>query len=108
MEVTAIVAFWLVSFLLASEVFVAWILKSPTFTYAWAFALGLTPLAGYLGAEFGAGLVHCLADNFGSEDTPFFGKAFIRPFRDHHTDPQGITRHDFVEANGNNCLVTLF
>jgi hypothetical protein len=60
-----------------------------------------------LAADFTSGFVHCAADNFGTEDTPFFGVAFIRPFRDHHRDPMDITRHDFVETNGNSCLVNL-
>lgn len=63
--------------------------------------------AAYLTADFLSGFVHFLGDSFGDENTPYLGPAFILPFRDHHTDPKGITRHDFVETNGNNCLVSL-
>ncbi|XDD50985.1 fatty acid desaturase CarF family protein [Leptospira sp. WS92.C1] len=61
----------------------------------------------WIGADFLSGLVHFLGDSVGSETTPILGPGFIFPFRDHHVDPKGITRHDFIETNGNNCLVSL-
>jgi hypothetical protein len=72
-----------------------------------AITIPVTLLA-MLVADFVSGLVHCAADNFGQPTTPVFGVAFIRPFRDHHKDPSDITRHDFVETNGNSCIVNLF
>lgn len=62
---------------------------------------------GYLTADLLSGIVHFLADNFGSPDTPFLGQGFVLPFRQHHVDPLGITRHGFFIANGNNALVCL-
>jgi ubiquitin-conjugating enzyme E2 variant len=67
------------------------------------FALGV----GYILADFASGFVHFLGDTFGSEYTPILGKAFIFPFREHHVDPEAITRHGFIETNGHNCLVSL-
>lgn len=64
-------------------------------------------LAGYLVADLVSGIVHFLADNFGSDTTPFFGPGSIRPFRDHHVNPLGILTHGFVAANGNNALVSI-
>lgn len=64
-------------------------------------------VVGWLAADFVSGFVHWLGDTWGSVDMPVLGKRFIHPFRDHHVDPKGITRHDFWRTNANNCLVSL-
>ena len=67
----------------------------------------LSAVFGYLAADLASGVVHFLADNFGSPETPLLGPGFVLPFRQHHVDPLGITRHGFFAANGNNALVCL-
>jgi plasmanylethanolamine desaturase len=74
----------------------------------WLFAtLGASLLLGYLLADVASGVVHWMFDRFGTVDTPLLGPNFVKPFRNHHVDPRDITRHDFVETNGNNCLATV-
>ena len=66
--------------------------------------LPIAALCGWLLADLLSGLVHWALDTFGSVRTPVVGPAFIRPFREHHAEPDAMTRHDFIEVNGASCL----
>jgi len=63
----------------------------------------LACFAGLCVADFMSGLVHWSADTYGSPTTPVFG-GFVRTFREHHADQIDITRHDFIETNGDVCI----
>jgi hypothetical protein len=74
----------------------------------WLIALVLigAPL-GWIASDLLSGVLHLAFDTFGSVETPLIGRAFIRPFREHHADPEAMTRHDFVETHGASCLAAL-
>ncbi|WP_165874304.1 fatty acid desaturase CarF family protein [Rubrobacter taiwanensis] len=101
LEYLGIAAFFLLAALIGAEIY-----RGVPGT-AYLLALPLLAVAAYLVADLLSGFVHFLLDNFGSAKTPVFGPNFIKPFRDHHTDPTGIVRHDFVDTNGNNSLVSV-
>lgn len=96
----AAIAVWLVLFGLA-----VWRLVPAAFENPW-WALAMV-MSGYVAADFLSGVVHWAGDTWGSHNTPIVGKALIAGFRDHHVDELGITRHDFIDTNGNNCLIAL-
>jgi len=87
-----------------SAVILFFVLLAFSFQKIQAEYLPLAALAGWILADLFSGLVHWALDTFGSIRTPVVGPAFIRPFREHHADPQGMTRHDFFEVNGASCL----
>lgn len=64
----------------------------------------LAAVAGYALADVASGLTHWFCDTFFREDTPGIGPVLISPFREHHRDPAGMTRHGFLELTGNSCL----
>lgn len=103
-EVLAILTFFGCSAILALRLFEG--LTSVAWTQA-AWVLSIALILGYLAADFVSGFVHWMGDTFGDENTPVLGMSFVKPFRDHHVDPLDITRHDFIEVNGNNSIVLL-
>jgi hypothetical protein len=70
---------------------------------AWL-AVACALIASYWVSDLVSGLVHWAFDRVFEQTTPVLGPNFVRPFREHHDDPTGITRHDFIELNGNTCI----
>ncbi len=100
----AFVVFFVLLAILLADLFEAYAERTPAQRIVWP--LLALPLA-LLISDLLSGIVHFLADNYGTEDTLFVGKRFCKPFRDHHLDPTGITRRGFIEANANTCILSL-
>ena len=67
----------------------------------------LVVLAAWPAADFASGIVHWLGDTWGTEQWPFLGPRFIRPFRVHHVNPQGMLASSFFDTNGDSALITI-
>lgn len=67
----------------------------------------ITLPAGWLASDLLSGILHWALDTLGSVKTPIIGRSFIRPFREHHIDPEAMTQHDFVETHGSSCFAAL-
>ena len=100
LELLGIAAFFVLALFIGMDIYQG----MTAFGYSWL--LPILAVLAYLAADFFSGFVHFLADNFGSSETPIIGPNFVGAFREHHVDPKGITTHDFIDTNGNNCLVT--
>ena len=94
---------------LALCVYCAWLLHGELSTgNPWLYAIWpVTFVVGYLVADFVSGVLHWAGDRYGSTTTVVLGPNFVRPFREHHSAPELICKHDFVEVNGNNCIVSI-
>lgn len=107
LEIISIFIFLAYCFMFCSRIFEETIRLSDNIGYSVFLVFILTFLFGYIGADFFSGLAHFLGDTFGTEETPLLGQTFIKPFREHHIDPKGMTKHDFIETSGNNCIVSI-
>lgn len=67
--------------------------------------VGFGVLLSWFLADALSGLVHYLADNYGSPDWPIVGDAFIRPFREHHDHPERMLEHGILERSGGPALL---
>lgn len=103
LEITSIFLFFAALIAIGARTVEAVSLETPVNRWP----LGLSLLGGFVLADFLSGVAHWAGDTVGDERTPFLGRNFVKPFRMHHVDPKDITRHDFVETNGNSSIASL-
>lgn len=98
-EIASILSFWALT--------LGIVYRAYDFRHTHPWLLLAAILSGFIMADFVSGFVHWLGDTWGSTDMPVLGNALIRPFREHHVDEKAITRHDYIETNGANCMVAV-
>lgn len=67
----------------------------------------LAALAGFLLADFASGVIHWIADTWGSETMPVLGRRFLRPFRVHHVNPDDFLKRNFIDTNGDVAMICI-
>ena len=97
--------FSLAGFVILSVLFFSQIVSG--FTFGKAVGLTLVLFLAILVADFLSGFFHWAADTWGNVNWPIIGKAVIQSFRMHHVDQKGITRHNFLQTNGDVALVVV-
>lgn len=71
----------------------------------WWLAIAIAIPIGIATIDFVTGVVHWACDRFGSADTPVVGALLIRAFREHHDTPTKMVDHDWIETNGEPCIL---
>jgi ubiquitin-conjugating enzyme E2 variant len=74
---------------------------------AWGWPALLMVVAALVVADFLSGVIHWAGDTWGSEQTPWIGRRFIRPFRFHHAHPLEMLKSNFFTTNGDTALASL-
>ena len=77
-------------------------------TEGWWLAVVISLPLGVAAIDFVTGVVHWACDRFGDAATPVVGPLLIRAFREHHADPTKMVDHDWIETNGEPCVLTGF
>jgi ubiquitin-conjugating enzyme E2 variant len=74
---------------------------------AHAVMIAIAFLTSMVAADLISGLVHWLADTWGTVEVPILGPTLVKNFREHHADPLALTRKGLIETNGDNCMILL-
>lgn len=74
-------------------------------TEGWWLAVVIALPLGAATIDFVTGIVHWACDRFGDAATPIVGPLLIRAFREHHVHPSKMVKHDWIETNGEPCVV---